>query len=547
MAVAAPPLARSRSSAGVHFRLLLWARWQSYRNLLRRSGIKRAKFLTSLLTWLLAIIGGGGTALAFFGFGYQSGHREKLELIGVGLTLAFLLWQLTPIIFEITSPTLNFRDIARYPITLRTYYLLHLAFGLLDISVLLSLTWVFSLWLGLLFGRPLWAAKAVLPFLAFVTFNLVSNRAILSIVEHIVATRRGRERMLATLALLAIAAQVGIYGAIPRLGEARIKALLTAIFPILKWTPPGAATFAVIATPPSFVLAISALAAYSLIAAWILRWRLYANFTGEDYSESARPSGAVQMRPGWSLPFVNRRISAIIEKEVRYALRDSRTLINLAFPTGFALILVLSRGFFARMMQTGLHVSRGSWQIYPSVTAVLFISHLAYNSFGTDASGFARWALSPASTREVLLGKNLAVILLWTASLLCANLVMIVGLEISYWLLLVTLLAVFFGAVTILAAGNQLSVRLPARYELGTSSRNVPEGVMLASMLLTAGVTASVLLVHRYTRSLSAHWIEPLSLVLLSLIAIGLYLVSLRNAAHYLERNTEKIGAELEK
>jgi ABC-2 type transport system permease protein len=547
MAVTATAFAgRQPLRAADHFRLLIAVRWQSYRNSLRKSSVKRAKFLAAAFTWLIAIIGGLGSALAFVGFGYAAGSKGKSEVLGIGLFAVFLLWQFAPILFEVTSPTINFRDIARYPVTLRTYYLLHLAFGLLDPSVLLSTTWLLSLWIGLLVSRPMWALKAVLPFLAFAAFNLLSNRAVLSLLERIFATRRGRERTLALVMVLAMVAQVAIYGVLPRGGEAAVKHFFRSLLPIWVWSPPGVTTAAISSGPALFAAAIAALIAYSLLAGWILRGRLRANFNGESYSESSRRSGAVQMQSGWSLPLVSERISAIVEKEVRYALRDSRTLLNLATPTVFALIIVLGRGMFARVMSQGMHINISNWQVHPSVASLIFISYLAYNSFGTDASGFARWALSPATSRDVLIGKNVAICMLWTASLVGVNVVLIAGMNLSYWLLLLTLLGVLYGGLAILAAGNQLSVRIPTRFEVGAMTKNLSEGVMFASMLLCAAVGAAIWLVYRLSRLLAAPWITPVGIIALTFITACLYVLSLRNAARYLDRNIEKISAELQ-
>ena len=529
-----------------HLRLLVAARWQSYRNLLRKSSVQRAKFLAAVLTWLLAGFSGVGSALAFAALGYGGGTNGKFGVLGIGLFIIFTLWQFAPIFFEVTAPTVSFRDIARYPINLHTYYLLNLAFGLLDPAVLLSLLWLVSLWLGLLIGRPAWAARAILPFLLFAAFNLISNRTLLSLIERVLATRRGRERTLGAIMLLALGAQVFIYGFMPRTGVGGFKKVLLSLKTFWIWTPPGIAATSVASSLKAFVTANAALIGYAVVAAWILRGRLRANFNGECYSESSRRSGAVQVRPGWSLPVLGEKLSTIVEKEVRYALRDSRTLMNLASPTIFALLIVLSRGMFAQVLKQGLHTDVSNWQVHPSVAAILFLSYLAHNSFGTDGSGFARWVLSPATSVDVFIGKNLAVCLLWLVSLLGVNLVLIAGSHVSWRLLMLTLLGVIYGGLAILAAGNQASVRLPTRFEVGTMTKGLSEGVALGSMLLCAVIGGSIWLLYRAAHIFDAPWITPAGLVGLIAVTSCLYAVSLRNAARYLDRNAEKIAAELQ-
>jgi len=177
-------------SASEHFRLLVGVRWQSYRNALRKSSVKRAKLLVAVLTWLLAAGGGIGSALAFAAIGYAAGSKNKAPLIGLGLFLIFALWQFAPLIFEATAPMVKFRDVARYPISFRTFYVLHLAYGLLDPAVILGIVWLALLWTGLLFAQPGWALRASIPFLLFALFNLIANRFMITLLDRVLATRR---------------------------------------------------------------------------------------------------------------------------------------------------------------------------------------------------------------------------------------------------------------------------------------------------------------------------------------------------------------------
>jgi hypothetical protein len=532
-----------------HFRLFIAARWQSYRNSLRRSGIQRAKFLTALLAWIIAAIGGLGSALAFGGIGYSAGSRARTPLLGLGLFFVFALWQLAPIIFEATSPTINFRDIARYPVTFRTYCLLHLAYGLLDPAVVLGLLWLLSLWIGLLLGRAAWALQAVIPFLLFTVFNLLASRFVMTLLERMLATRKGRERVLLGLLLLAIATQIAFYGFLPRLGSAGMKAFAVRLIPLWTWFPPGLATWSIAAPLSGFAIAMVALSAYVIAATLPLRWQLRSVFSGEIYSESRRVSGAVQLNPGWKLPFLSGRTSAIVEKELRYCWRDSRTLMNIAMPTIFALMIVISRGAFARTMATGLKVqsTEPRLQVTFSAAAIFLLAYLAYNCFGFEGAGFQRWPLSPATSREILVGKNLAVCLLWIVSLLAVNSVFFVAGNFSFLRFGLSLIGVTYGALAVLAAGNQFSIRMPTKVESGSiTSKVLSQGVIFGSFVLAVTLGGSAWLTVRLASSLSRPWITPVGLTLLASVAACLYVVSLRNAARYLDRNIEKISAELQ-
>ena len=75
-----------------------------------------------------------------------------------------------------------------------------------------------------------------------------------------------------------------------------------------------------------------------------------------------------------NIPLLDGRTSAIIEKELRYYLRDSRTLMNIASPSIFALMIVLSRGAAQKIFATGLKLqSTGSnvQVIFPAAAVLL--------------------------------------------------------------------------------------------------------------------------------------------------------------------------------
>lgn len=546
--VAGPPEARKPQGTSVHFRLLVWARWTSYRNLLRKSAMKRAKFLTALLAVILALVGGGGSALAFIGLGYAAANKGRTPLIVIGTGAVFLLWQLAPILFEVTSPTIKFRDIARYPVSFRTFYSLHLAFGFLDPSVMLGFGWLSSLWIGLLIGRAAWGIQAIVPFVIFAAMNLLANRFLLSLLDRVLATRRGREAVLGTFMLLGVTAQIVIYGIMPRYGAAGAKALYQALKPVLAWLPPVLAGSASTAPAAAAFLDTGALLFYAVLAAILLRWQLRSAFHGEIYSERRNFSGAVQFRPGWSLPFVSERMSAVIEKEWRYLFRDSRTYMSLAMPIVFSLIMTVSRGAAMKVLSVGFNVHSNSprLQVMFSAGAVLVLAYLAYDCFGFDAAGFSRWVLLPVRVREVLVGKNLAVAGLWTASFVAVNIILFASGYASGALLLPTLLGVIYAAFITLAAGNQFSVRTPLKLEMASiKSNNMTPGMMLGNMLVLAFSIGTGWVTIAGTRRLGHLWLTTLAFALLATVAACVYVASLNNAARYVEKNAERIATEL--
>jgi len=120
----------------------------------------------------------------------------------------FLFWQVVPLLFEGFSPSLNFREVARYPISLRLYFLLNAVYGLSDPAAIAGLLWLLSIWLGIIFVRPAWALPAAGLFLVFAVFNVLFNRIVVGIFERFQSTRKGRETVVAILLLLMFVPQM---------------------------------------------------------------------------------------------------------------------------------------------------------------------------------------------------------------------------------------------------------------------------------------------------------------------------------------------------
>lgn len=531
-----------------HFRLLLEVRWRCYRNALRASGVLRARFLAAAFTWLLVAVAGVGSSLAFLALGFDGAKTGKIPVIGMGLFFVFALWQLAPVIFEVTSPMLNFADLARYPISFTTYFSLHVTYGLFDPAALLALAWLAALWTGMLVRRPEWALRGLAPFLVFAMVNILSNRALLAAMERVLATRRGRERLIGAAVVIFVFAQVLIYAVAPRFSVAQVKGFLLSLAPLWHALPPGVATGAIQGGAGAIAFACTVLLIYAAVAAALLALLLRASFAGENYSESSRRSGAVQARPAWNLPG-REAIAAVVEKEIRYAFRDWENVMNFITGPVSAVVIAVSSRPLLRMLHDvfRMETDTAMWPVLMSGVCVSFVSQSAWNNLGKDQSGFSRWPLSPVSGRAVLLGKNAALALLWVASLLFVNAVLGLALATSWSHLLNIALGATFAIFALLAAGNQFSVRMPLRTGFSArSAKKTTEAMVLVGVLLNATVGFAIWCVARVARHFAAPELIPFSFALLAAIAAALYLLSLDNAARYMESHAEEIAAELQ-
>src|SRR3954466_14260260 len=104
-------------SVSEQLQILALARWQAFRNSLRRKQ-KQAELLFKILFWLssLSTVVFGG--VAFFSATYFLFPR-KPGVLGLLFWIVFVTWQVVPLMLEGQSPALDFREIARYPITFK--------------------------------------------------------------------------------------------------------------------------------------------------------------------------------------------------------------------------------------------------------------------------------------------------------------------------------------------------------------------------------------------------------------------------------------------
>jgi ABC-2 type transport system permease protein len=175
------------------------------------------------------------------------------------------------------------------------------------------------------------------------------------------------------------------------------------------------------------------------------------------------------------------------------------------------------------------------------------LTNLVYNSFGGDGGGIQFFYASPASFSQIVLGKNLlhagillanttfawiAIALLWSAPPLA--------------LTLATLAALLFAAPLNFTAGNLLSIYTPRKRDFSTFGRqNVSQTTVLASLgmqLLMVGVGFVVFLIARLYKSL---WVATLLFLILSAIAIPIYILVLRRIDGIALQRRETLVAEL--
>jgi hypothetical protein len=527
--------------------LLLQVRWQLFVNSLRRQN-RRLELLVQSLGIFFAALFVLGTGIGFTVGAYEALRTSQAWILGMLLWVIFAAWQFAPILFEGYSPGVNFREIARYPVSFRLYFVLNCVYGLSDPAALASLWWMLCFWLGLLFARPAWSLPAAVFLAAFAVFNVFCNRLLIGLLERFQSTRKGRERMAVILLTLMVTPQL-----IQMIGISRMNAVMPArklLFQVASlnhFSPPGSVFTAISGTGAEQLAAALLLFGYLSVAALLLRRQAHAVYLGELHSDGAKTHRELTAEPGWKLPGLDDIVSAVIEKEFRYLRQNARLLVQLVYPLVIFALMFSGRGAFRKGV---LAIGQGSTAMLGMMAGFLLlsISNMAYNIFGLDREGFGRWLLAPVKLQKILLAKNLAQSSLFLALYaIVAGLLLVTtrlpwlsfaGITVSF----VTVLVVQFGA------GNLFSVWWPKKVDLSQmSSRTVSPAAGFASMLviLPVGMIAGSVMMASYFMKLP--WLPLVAGLVLLAIIIRLYFYTLDRAARYIQEHCEEIEQTLSK
>lgn len=526
-----------------HFVLLLLLRWRLLLNALR-SRKRQAELAVQSISYVMGSIFVVATSVGFGAGSFFVLRNGKPRVLDLMLWAVFFFWQLVPVLFEGYSPGLDFREVARYPISFRLYFLLNAAYGLFDPAAITAVLWLLSIWLGILFARPEWALPAAILFILFAALNIICNRILVGFLERFQSTRRGRERVAAILLILMLVPQIfnfAIQGWI-KVGRLHLPPwIYQVVAQVDRFSPPGVIMQSLMPADRQDLLLVALLPVYLLLACWLLMRRLRAVYQGEIYAETFKVHRDLKVKPGWLFPGLDEKLSAILEKELRYLRQNPRLLVLLANPV--ILFMIVSLGPARKVMS--LAHPAGLLAGFAAILA-LSVINLAGNTFGMDGSGFGRWLLSPLSLRKVLLAKSLTQGATLTALYLAGASVVVFGGKISIAMFF-AITAGFLGILIILlGAGNVISVYWPKRIDpTQMTSRLVSQAAGLAAMLILIGLAAPAAIVGLVAWYWNIDWL-PLVAGLIALVAsVQVYSWLLTWATRHAEEHLEELVGTL--
>jgi hypothetical protein len=442
------------------------------------------------------------------------------------------------------SPGLNFREVARYPVSFRLYVLLNAAYGLFDPAAIASLFWLFSIWLAIVIARPSWALGAAFLFGVFALLNLLCNRIVVGVFERFQSTRRGREMVAAALLLLMLLPQMfnlAVNGWIRVHRFHPPQWIWDALATLRRFTPPRLIVQSMEHWSTDALVGLALLLIYPVLAAILQLRQLRRVYSGEIYTESFRVERELKVRPGWRFPGMDESSSAILEKELRYLRQNSRLLVSLAYPLVLFLFMLGGPG------KRGFPFAGGN-NLLGFFAAVLAFSMtgLSYNIFGMDRDGFGRWLLSPLPLERVIRIKNLAHAALLSAIYVAGTIAMAVMRPVPAETLVAVTAAFFCVLILQLAVGNVVSVYWPKRVEFTqVTSRSTSSAAGFASLVVIMPVMiigSMVVLLTSYARMT---WL-PMAAGLTGLvISVMAYYWLTQWAVGHAEATLEQIAGEL--
>ena len=480
---------------------LVWLKWALFRNSMRSRRAAAGHLAAALgalaglalSLFVAAGVGAGAYLLSAGGGGaVASQARAGFVVLLFVFTLAFVTCALTPLALG-GGESLRPSRMLVYPVCVGECFAFDFLSDLTSLTSIFVIPSLVAAGAGVGLGRGRLAAGLAVSACA-VAFGL-SFAKLLSVGVGAL-TRARRTRGETALALLG--AGVGLAG---MLAGQLLPALQSyaAHLEAARWTPPGAAAHALArgvfaGDDGAFAVSTLTLAAYAMACA-LLAYRV-ARRTALGEGGGARratPAAGGDARAagayaGWQLPLVSPQFSALLEKELRYAVRNAQLRVVALLAVGLTIILragPVGAGP-GRAWGAMTPYAEGAGAVFSVLYILMLVSPLATNLFGYDGAGMRALVLSPASRRTVLVAKNAAVTLV--ALVLAAAGVGAGGLvfgDLTPRALLFAALAFATAAPLFALCGNWLSLRFPKRVEFGKRmNRSGVAGLLLVPLFL---------------------------------------------------------------
>jgi ABC-2 type transport system permease protein len=515
-------------------RAILWAQWRTVRNFYPRGGIAWGTVINAgwYGFWLLAAI-----ATARLAANPANAGAMRTLLPG-GLLLAFLYWQVVPLLMAATGASLELRKLQVYPIP---------PSQLFSIEVMLRVTSAIEMLLivmGLAVGMflnptlPKWTALVLVP---YVLFNLFLAVGVRDLVARILAHKRIREAAFFLLVICAGLPQLLIFRG-PAAGRS-LSRFLGDVW--IGW--PWSATANLMqsrAIAPSLAIMLAWALAAAVFGYWQFKTSLAfdAQAASAGGARSSRRDGLTEKF--FRLPSLVLRdpLAAMVEKEIRFLVRSPR--FRLVFLMGFTFGLVIWLPLSFGRNGSGNSLLGGNYLTVVSVYSLLLLSEVCFwNAFGFDRSAAQFYFLAPVPFSRVLIGKNLSavffiVVEISAVTIVCAGLGMPLNpVRLGEAYSVAAVLTLF-----LLGAGNLLSIHQARAANPAKSFRSGAAGRVQAMLFVIypiASIPAGLAYIARWATGSEAVFFGVLAFD--AVVAMIVYRIALQSAVEAADRLKESM------
>jgi ABC-2 type transport system permease protein len=530
-------------------RLVAGLRWLILRNSLRKKN-NRLDLIGLIFTGFFASLLVIGLSFAFYAGAYAFLSRGRLEWMALLFWGIFLFWQVFSVFVAGFGANFEFRTLLRFPLSLRAFYAIGLAYGFADFSALASVCWLLAMTAGATAAKPGVLPAMLVIVAVFMLLNVTIERLIGSWLERLLARRRTREIFLGLFVLSMVS--LNFIAPLTQRYGASVRPVLLRLMPYFAWLPPSLAGHALAAMvrlqPAAFLLSFALLLLYLILFSGLLWRRFAAQYRGEELSETAAPARvairAMQVKDDGPdrLSLLSPQVAAIVRKEFRYLTRNGFAYLTLLLPP--MLILIFS------MNLSAWHLSRGGKGIsadlfFPGMMAylILILMAPAYNSFAYEGRGIQTYFTAPLRFRDVLLGKNLLLLSVLSLEIVLSMAMLLwrAGLPTAH-MFVATCAAIIFTVVGQLTIANWSSITFPRRMEFGKMHGQRQSGmavlVAFGAQILMGTVSAAIFSTGNWTGNL---WLPAEAFIFLAAAAVAGYFASLDALTKLAENKKESL------
>ncbi|MCA1591725.1 MAG: hypothetical protein LC754_03545 [Acidobacteria bacterium] len=535
---------------------LVWLKWKLFRNSLRsRKAVvgRVASALGTLAALALALV--IATALGFATYAFmsrthgdagQSGETAYLFLLVI-FVLLYLMWAIVPLGLG-GGGQFDPGRMLLYPVSLGKLFVFDFLSELTSLSTIFAAPVIFGVALGAGLASGGVGAALVVALVAVVS-GLSLSKLLSTAIGSLMRTKRTRgETVLAILGGV-----LGLSGAF--VGQlAPVVARHADYFRGIRWTPPGAIAAALswglrVGGAGEYAAALATLTGYAFVfvgLAYMLARRTALGAGGGVKKRAAARKGGgagdVAAYAGWQLPLMSAQLSAVVEKELRYALRNAQLRVIAVMATGLTIVLRLSPlGGTRRGVGFLGPYAEGAGAIFSVLYISTLLSPLTTNLFGYDGAGMRSLVLAPVDGRRLLVGKNIATtfisLLLTLAGVLAAGLVLH---DLTWQPLLSAALSYVVFAALFALGGNWLSIHFPKRVQFGKRmNRSGVAGLIMVPFFVLLLVPPAIAVAGGYAAQ--SLLVKYVILAAFASLSIGAYLLLISRQGRSFERRELEI------